>query len=125
MHVAWLAVLVCALACCRTHPVDVDGGADLAIAPCGDMVCGPAQLCVRRCTDTIFCLPDGGDCPQGYTRVGHCGASGTHAGCTMEFPPQCVDVPSSCVTVPTCGNCPVDQCACNKVVGGSVYCGCS
>jgi hypothetical protein len=104
-------------------------------AACGARACTSSELCVHpSCGGTApICnpLPDGGQCPTGWTFRNICNTSPTPGpGC--EAPPCtppapfCLTRPASCGATPTCACLPANVCngsgACGFVSGGDVGC---
>ena len=95
-----------------------------SVGPCStDQVCvqpgcggGPA-VCER--------LPDGGQCPSGWTYTDSC-ATGVGPGCTpppcTPAPPFCADLPAACAGTATCGCLPANVCQQNGGSGSSDTC---
>jgi hypothetical protein len=103
--------------------------------PCGSgQSCAPGRICVSPtcgggpavCTP----LPDGGQCPSGWTYTALC-ASGVGPACLLPpctpAAPFCADLPSSCGGTPTCSCLPTNVCEgngeCQFVSGFQVLCG--
>jgi hypothetical protein len=98
----------------------------------GGTVCGTGAPCTggRVCVHPncgggiAVCenLPDGGQCPSGWTYSSFC-ATGVGPGCTpppcTPPPPYCVDLPAACSGTPTCSCLPTNVCTQN---GGSGSC---
>jgi hypothetical protein len=111
------------------------GGAGGAAAVCGARACTSSELCVRpSCGGTApQCnpLPDGGQCPSGWTYRTFCNTAPTPGpGC--EAPPctppdpHCITRPASCGATLTCSCIPANVCqgggACGLISQGEVLC---
>ena len=107
-------------------------------AVCGTRACTGSEICVRpSCGGTALpCLavPDGGQCPSGYTYRSFCANIGTQQGpgpgcepppCTPPAP-YCFTVPASCGSTVTCSCLPANVCqgggSCGLISGGEVRC---
>ena len=105
---------------------------------CGTRACTIGEICVRpSCGGTALpCIPvpDGGQCPSGYTYRSFCANVGTAPGpgpgcepppCTPPAP-YCFTVPASCGTTVTCSCLPANVCqgggSCGLISGGEVLC---
>ena len=107
-------------------------------AVCGTRACTSAEICVRpSCGGTALpciAVPDGGQCPSGYTYNPLCSyflsAPGPGPGCQpppcTPPAPYCLTVPASCGTPVTCSCLPGTVCqgggACGLISGGEVLC---
>jgi hypothetical protein len=103
------------------------GGAGGHGTACGSAEpCSTGQVCVRPTCGGGFpvCekVPDGGQCPSGWTLTGNCvtfgGPGCTPPPCTPPAP-FCVGVPAACSGTATCGCLPTNICTQN---GGSGSC---
>jgi hypothetical protein len=100
------------------------GGAAGGSFSCGDVTCGPTQVCVIQCCGGVpLCdpRPDGGVC----TTVNCTTATGM-PGCTRACTPPpryCVDVNSTCGATLTCGCLPTGTC-CSVISGRQALCAC-
>jgi hypothetical protein len=104
-------------------------------AGCGARACTNSELCVHpSCGGTApQCnpLPDGGQCPSGWTYRALCN-SGPQPGPGCEAPPctppapYCVTRPASCGSTVTCSCLPLNVCqgsgACGVISGDNVLC---
>ena len=110
------------------------GGAGGAAA-CGDRSCTSSEVCVRPgCGGGVaVCdpLPDGGQCPSGWTES-LCGGTPNRTGCVPPpcTPPTpfCTPLPSSCSGTPSCACLPQNICGqnggqCGFIEGGTAVCG--
>jgi hypothetical protein len=104
------------------------GGAGGHGTACGSGTpCAAGQVCVHpSCGGGVpFCekLPDGGQCPSGWSLTTNCTAGGGGPGCTPPActppAPFCADVPAACSGTPSCNCLPGDVCVQN---GGSGSC---
>jgi hypothetical protein len=103
------------------------GGAAGGSFSCGDVICGPTQVCVIQCCGGFpLCnppRPDGGTCPTGTSA---CTSSTGTQGCTVPCTPPpryCVDVLPSCGATLTCGCLPTGTC-CSIISGRQSLCSC-
>ena len=104
-------------------------------ALCGARACTSSELCVRpscggtapRCNP----LPDGGQCPTGWTYRAFCNTSPTPGPGCEEPPctppaPFCITRPASCGATVTCACLPANVCqtggGCGLISGGEVIC---
>jgi len=104
-------------------------------ALCGARACTSSELCVRpscggtapRCNP----LPDGGQCPTGWTYRAFCNTSPTPGPGCEEPPctppaPFCITRPASCGATVTCSCLPANVCqtggGCGLISGGEVIC---
>jgi hypothetical protein len=105
-------------------------------ALCGSRACTSSELCVRpscggtapRCNP----LPDGGQCPTGWTYRAFCNTSPTPGPGCEEPPctpptPFCITRPASCGATVTCSCLPANVCqigggGCGLISGGEVLC---
>jgi hypothetical protein len=105
------------------------------LTQCGEGICTSGQLCVHpSCGGTApQCnpLPDGGQCPTGWTYRAICNTAPTPGpGC--EAPPcippapYCLTRPASCGATPTCSCLPANVCmgsgACGIATSAEVLC---
>jgi hypothetical protein len=101
-------------------------------ALCGARACTSSELCVHpSCGGSgpiCTLLPDGGQCPSGWTMRASCPFA---AGPGCEAPPctppdpYCITPPASCGATPTCACLPSDVClssGCGLISGGQVLC---
>jgi len=87
--------------------------------------CSTGQICVHpSCGGGVaVCekLPDGGQCPSGWTYTANC-ATGVGPGCVpppcTPPPPFCADLPAACAGTPTCSCLPTNICTQNGGSGG-------
>jgi len=108
------------------------------VKACGTHLCTTGEICVHPSCGGIALpcvpLPDGGQCPSGYTYSSFCATFGSTPGsgpgcqpppCTPPAP-YCLAVPASCGTSVTCSCLPANVCqgggACVLVSGGEVLC---
>jgi hypothetical protein len=105
------------------------GGAGGHGTPCGSGApCSTGQICVRpSCGGGVaVCekLPDGGQCPSGWTYTGNC-ATGVGPGCIpppcTPPPPFCADLPAACSGTPSCVCIPTSLCQENGGTGGCQF----
>ena len=100
------------------------GGAAGGSFSCGDVTCGPTQVCVIQCCGGVpLCdpRPDGGVC----TTVNCTTATGM-PGCTRACTPPpryCVDVNPTCGATLTCSCLPTGTC-CSVLSGRQALCAC-
>jgi len=100
------------------------GGAAGGSFSCGDVTCGPTQVCVIQCCGGVpLCdpRPDGGVC----TTVNCTTATGM-PGCTRACTPPpryCVDVNPTCGATLTCSCLPTGTC-CSVFSGRQALCAC-
>jgi len=104
-------------------------------ALCGARACTSSELCVRpscggtapRCNP----LPDGGQCPTGWTYRAFCNTSPTPGPGCEEPPctppaPFCITRPAACGATVTCACLPANVCqtggGCGFISGGEVLC---
>src|SRR5450631_1036695 len=114
------------------------GGAGSNGTLCGTSPCPNNQVCVHPSCGggTLVCdpLPDGGQCPTGWTYHALCSLTAGRSGSGCQPPPCtpaapfCADVPAACGGTPTCTCLPSNICdgggQCGAVsTGGNVMCG--
>jgi hypothetical protein len=114
------------------------GGVDGGSNACGSRACSSTEVCVHPgCGGGVpICdpVPDGGQCPTGWTFQSSCPRpGGPGPGCQPPpcTPPApfCITVPAACSGAPTCSCLPADICTqtggtgqCATVTNGEVVC---
>jgi hypothetical protein len=138
LHAATSIVLALALATgCGSsgHATDGAGGSggDASALACGSDTCTANQLCaIPSCGGApppCMALPDGGQCPSGWTTVANCPLSGGPGcqppPCTPPAP-HCVDIAAACNGAPACTCLPANVCqgggSCSFIGDGKVFC---
>jgi hypothetical protein len=105
-------------------------------AMCGSQACASSEICVHPgCGSGVFIcepLPDGGQCPSGWTLNQLCPGTPPRPGCVPPpcTPPApfCAPLPASCSGTPSCTCLPFNVCGqnggtCGFVQGRNVTCG--